>query len=280
MKKVSYFLLGMLLPFMFANCTTKSSANATDQEEGNLLNIQLPQIEKFVIITNGEAPVYKEADTNSPTLMTPSLDFQNQAVAVLGEESDFYRISDMGFAPMYLFDDNGYYENFYYLPFVDSSMVGYIPKSITMDVKAEFITAEWAEEKEWTPTLVVKEGKYKNLVLRSTPNGQDGEAIEVGVLVDGVLAFPQNYSFDIKKDNEVKGVKINEDDGLSLCYSEDMIRKDDSYVTGFDPKKLSEEQIEKICELVTKQEPEQIMYEYCFPLQDEDIKEFGETSKE
>lgn len=269
MKKVSYFLSGMLIPLLFANCTGKSS----QEEAENLLHVKLPQMEKFVVITAEEAPIYKEADTNSPTLLMCVEDcecdmpevsvqwsdqqvpqgfsndsralFAGQPAAVVGEEGDFYRITTL--------DDYSDVET------------GYILKSATEDIKPEPVTAELAETEEWAPTLVVKEGKYKNLVLRTIPDELNGERMEVGVLVDGVLAFPCNYVFDIWMDNNVEGMKI--DEMFSFRYSEDMVCKNsDGYMIGFDPKKLSEEQIGQIFEYVTKTEVEQVKYEYNFPM--------------
>ena len=126
-------------------------------------------------------------------------------------------------------------------------------------------------EDDYFKCRVLKEGKYKDIVLLEEYNELEGETFKVGVLSDGVVATPIAYNFDcFWLDNQNEGVIVDDsEESLSLSYNKSMATPtgegDESY--RIDLKKLSDEQIAKIVDTVTKRKPEYVEYIYHFPAQ-------------
>jgi hypothetical protein len=118
---------------------------------------------------------------------------------------------------------------------------------------------------------VLKEGKYKDIVLIDVYDELEGETLQVGVLNDGVVATPFAYFIDsyiINDQNE--SVVINDsEDGLSLSFNKSvaMPAEDGPNSYRLDLKKLSDDQIAKIVDTVLKRKPEYVNYMYHFPAQ-------------
>jgi hypothetical protein len=74
MKKVAFYVLGLCASLILCNCKGQNAGgNSGDRAVGdsvqveNPLNVGMPQVEKFVIVTNEEnAEVFKYADEESP----------------------------------------------------------------------------------------------------------------------------------------------------------------------------------------------------------------------
>lgn len=262
----------MLTALLMVSC----KGNASEATKENLMGVEMPAIQKFVVVTDEEAPVYKEADTNSPTLVqwiedieSDMADVQYQwsdeevpvgyvtslayryagmACAVVGEKGDFYEISTLG-------------------EYCDIQ-TGYILKSATGDVEQQPLTAEVAEaDDEWSITRVVKDGKYKGLTLCAIADELWGESMRIGVMLDGCIAY--KYTVYNIEDEEVKKLTIvNEDGVVSLRYPASLAREtEEDFTRTLDPNKLSDEQLGEIVDWVTTQmeQPDVIRYEYYFP---------------
>lgn len=280
MKK---YLLLVPCAILLASCGSKEAPKSE-----NLFNIDLPQFEKLIVTTADVTDVYKEASTDSPTLVQwiediesdmadvqskwsdePGLEgyhdypdnlFIGTIVPVIGEEGDFYKIST--------YNDYIYY---------GETNEGYILKADAKDATPEPLTAEspvLSEKGDWMNFYIVKDGKYKNLVLRAKLGELTGDMLHVGVLLEnGCVAFPQSYSFmlgvnDVATDIDIQPYEYN-NMSYELGFPPSMYYDNpDNYIRLFDPSKLSEEQIEKIFNTVNGTEPGDIEYMYYFPKMD------------
>ena len=133
-KTKLFVLLGMLIPMLTANCSEKKTAEKAETTETaetagttakaeSLIKLSLPPFEKFVVVTNSDGGLYKNADTNSPTLVrwdeadcesdfcevayqwsdqpakpgfemaTDILTWEGRVYPVLAEEGKFYKVS-------------------------------------------------------------------------------------------------------------------------------------------------------------------------------------------
>lgn len=254
---------------------TTEAKDTTAQRE-NILKLSLPQFKKFVEVTAEEAFFYKSADISSPTLVLweedclegerdedsglylwsdqpgrpgyekdTNLAFKGNVVAVLGEEGDFYQ--------MYLFDKT-----------ITSV---YIPKSDVRDIESAPVTAENIEDSHWggrgTTRMLVKDGPYQDILLY-TVGGEVSftcEELHVGILIDGVVAEPDDYYIDCRFMEEQQEPLVVEEDGhIFLDYNGEMGEQCELNL-----KKLSTEHIAKIVEIVKKKSPKCVEYTYRFP---------------
>lgn len=280
MKKLFFVLAGMLMSILFMSCTNAKTTAAQESEpaeEENLLGIRKPVFEKFVVVNEGhESPLYQKADKNSPTLCCWTEDIESDMadvqyhwsnekvaegyapndcvtwegciLAVLGEEGDFYRVSTLG--------DYGDIE------------AAYVPKAAVGDLTTEPYTAEVAEAVEWHQTMVIKDGKYKNLVLTDNFDELWGESIELGVLLDGCIAYPVGAKADCDVDVTLNKIKVSKEENYITFFFPKNLRNR-PWSVGFgetvDLEKLSEEQIEEICEALMSQEYDKVRYDYYAP---------------
>ena len=272
-----------LLLMLLASCNGKDAPKSE-----NLFNIELPSFEKLVVTTADETAIYKEASTDSPTLVQwiediesdmadvqskwsdePGLEgyhdypdqlFTDAVVPVIGEEGDFYKISN--------YDDFIYY---------GETNEGYILKVNVSDATPEPLTAESPvlnEKGDWMNFYIVKEGKYKNMVFRAKLGELTGDMLHVGVLLEnGCVAFPQNYSFMLGVNDVATDINIQPYDFNNMKYELGFppsmyYDNPETYIRLFDPSRLSEEQIENIFNTVNGTEPGDIEYMYYFPKMD------------
>lgn len=288
MKKSMFFVLGLCVPLMLCNCTNKS-AESSEEESSNVLGVTVPKVEKFVVITADETPVFKAADENSPYLVncmedieSDMADFQVQwsdekvpkgytsssaggyasnVYAVLGEEGDFYKVSIVDKNPEWGCDIEA----------------GYIRKVDTEDMTPEPVTVELIEtpvEWEWYPTVIKKDGKYKNLVMSVEVNELWGtETLEIGVLTDGVIVVPEGNiaqlggCSDQAQDLDFD-VKDNVGD-LLFCYPKSLAKlSEEGEAMCLDPAKLTDEQIDQILGKMALRKSEYVKCEYFFPMTD------------
>lgn len=284
MKKNLFFVCSAMLLMLLASCNGKQDAPKSE----NLFNIDLPPFEKLVVTTADETEIYKEASTDSPTLVQwiediesdmadvqskwsdePGLEgyhsypdqlFTDAVVPVIDEEGDFYHISN--------YNDYIHY---------GETNEGYILKANVKDATPEPLTTESPvlyEKGDWMNFYIVKEGKYKNLVLRAEMREMTGDKLNVGVLLEnGCVAFPHNYSFCLGVNEVGTDIDIQPYDydnmNYELGFPPSMYYDNpETYIRLFDPSKLSEEQIEKIFNTVNGTEPGDIEYMYYFPMMD------------
>lgn len=287
MKNGMYVLLGMMFMVMTVNCSNKKSAEkaveATEvaADSGNVLKVRAPPFTKFVVVTVEEAGLFKEADENSPALVswyesdcesdfcetiyqwsdqpgkegfelnTDNMTYEGSVFPVLGEEGDFYRVC-------------------VYNRWCDIESA-YIPKASVADIEAVPINAETFKEKNegfYFESRVVNDGKYKGVVISGQYSELSGETLNVGVLADGALAIPLIYQIDASLNNDLKEdfVIRDENGSFNINYSDKLKATEGEDGTfRIDLNKLTDEQIAKLVEEVTKKKPEFVEYMYLFP---------------
>ena len=288
--KLFFVLWGMLIPLLTANCNDKKTvekdeAADTTVKTESAIKVSTPPFEKFVVVISDETGLYKKADINSPTLVqwiesdcesdyceniyqwsdqpgkpgfelsTDIITFEGRVFPVLGEEGKFYKVSTIS-------------------QWCDIESA-YIPKASVGDIETSPIKADMLEaEDNFFKCRVVKDGKYKDIVLIDEFNELDGESLQVGVLNNGVVATPLVYYIDSYLDIEQKEDVIIDDseDNIILRYNRynknlAVTIEENNEFYQLDLKKLSAEQIAKIVETVTKKKTEYVNYMYHFPAQ-------------
>lgn len=289
MKNCMYVLLGVMFMALTVNCSNKKGVEKTEATEttevasdtGNVLKVSVPPFTKFVIVTVEEEGLYKEADKNSPTLVswgesncesdycerifqwsdqpgkegfvldTDIFTYEGKVFPVLGEEGDFYKVCVF----------NKWCE-------IESA---YIPKASVADIEAVPVNAETFKEKSegfYFESRVVKEGKYKGVVISDQYSEIDGETLNVGVLVDGALAIPLIYQIDasLNIDQNEDFVIRDEEDSFFINYNNNLKATEGEDGTfRIDLNKLTDEQIANLVDKVTKKKPDLVEYMYLFP---------------
>lgn len=289
MKNSMYVLLGVMFMALTVNCSNKKGVEKTEATEatevasdtGNVLKVSVPPFTKFVIVTVEEEGLYKEADKNSPTLVswgesncesdycerifqwsdqpgkegfvldTDIFTYEGKVFPVLGEEGDFYKVCVF----------NKWCE-------IESA---YIPKASVADIEAVPVNAETFKEKNegfYFESRVVKEGKYKGVVISDQYSEIDGETLNVGVLVDGALAIPLIYQIDasLNIDQNEDFVIRDEEDSFFINYNNNLKATEGEDGTfRIDLNKLTDEQIANLVDKVTKKKPDLVEYMYLFP---------------
>ena len=283
-------LLGMLIPMLTTNCGDKKTADKTETTETaeatakteSIIQVASPPFQKFVVVTVAEEGLYKEADTNSPTLtkwvesdcesdicemiyqwsdqprksgFEPSTDIiacEGVIFPVLGEEGEFYKVSTI----------NHWCE-------IESA---YIPKTSVGDIEWAPIKADMLETEDiGFKCRVMKDGKYKDVVFIDEYSDLEGETFHVGVLKDGFVATPLTYHMFSSLNNDQKdGIVIDDsEDEITLKFSKSQAMpveyEDDAF--RLDLTKLSDDQIAKIVDTVIKKKPEYVDCMYHFPAQ-------------
>ena len=278
-------LWGMLVPMLTANCSDKKTVEKAETAETtvkteNVIKVSPPPFKDFVVVTTEEAGLYKEADTNSPTLtrwiesdcesdycenfyqwsdqpvkpgFEPSTDIiacEGRVFPVLGEEGNFYKVCTLD-------------------KWCDIESA-YIPKASVGDIETAPIKADMLEsEDNYFKCRVVKDGKYKDIVFIDEYSELDGETLQVGVLIDGVVATPVVYNFDGNMNIEQKeDIIIQEEENIFfLRYNKSLALATEDESNQLNLKKLSAEQIAKIVDTVTSKKPEYVECMYLFPAQ-------------
>ena len=305
MKNLAFYALGLCASLMFLNCKGQhAGSGTTDEGTGdsaqveNVLKVGLPPVEKFVIVANEEgAEVFRYADVESPWRVTWTEDIESdmgeivvkwsnedvpdnyyceettawtgEVLAVLGEEGDFWKVS--------ILQENCEYEYGYVKK---SDVEDAEPSSITEDILKELENMEWGDHYR-----ILKDGKYKGIVLNSVVDELEGESLEVGVMLNGVMAFPTLNKFFLECHMEATEPTITEPDQEALFtgfiyYPQSMSNNpEDVLSAGLNLNKLTDEQIEKIVQMVLQKKSEYVKYEYLFPASIGDIHTFWIKSK-
>ena len=290
MKKLALYALGLCVSLMFMNCKGQASGGNSDGgavgdsvQAGNILNVGEPTVEKFVRVVKENSEIFRYADPESPWLVTwmedlesdmaiivdkwsnedvpdgyscdESFAYPGQVFAVLGEEGDFYKVS--------IYNDNCDIES------------GFVKKADVEDVEPETATVDALEEIdseiEGMDMKIFKEGKYKGLVLRVLQDELHGITLEVGVLMNGCLAFPELNRGEIFCDRNVKELtfmgKAKEGElQYYFKYPKSMACwPEQDFMEGFDLDKLTDEQIGKIVQDMKERKSEFVKYDYLIP---------------
>ena len=245
-RKFVFVLLGVLIPTLTANCSNKKNVEKAETAETaevsetneSVIKVSMPPFKKFVEVSVEESALYKETDTKSPTLVSWSesdceSDFcemiyqwsdqpgkegfeldtdirvgEGTFYPVLGEEKDFYKVGTL----------KRWCE-------IESA---YIPKNEVKTVETAPIKADELEKnKEWFyhRYRVLRDGKYKGVVLCDELDELSGERLSVGVLVDGVLLTPVVYEIDTYLNTEQQeSIYIREEEGtFNLSFNKSMV---------------------------------------------------------
>lgn len=280
-------LCGMLLAGLTANCSDKKNAEKataadTAAKTESVINVSLPPFQKFVVVTVEESVLLKTPSEDSPNLVRwiesdcESDDFENiyqwsdqpgkpgfelstdimasagSVYAVLGEEGDYFKVSTL-------------------TKWCDMESA-FIPKSDVGDIECTPVKADMLESEDfYLLCRVVKDGKYKDIVLMDENDELAGETLQVGVLKDGVVALPFAYNIDCNLHNDQQeGILIGETEGsFMLSYNKSLAKAtEDGYESyQLDLKKLSMKQIAQIVDTVIKKKPEYTEFMYQFPAQ-------------
>ena len=280
-------LCGMLLAGLTANCSNKKNAEKataadTAAKTESVINVSLPPFQKFVVVTVEESVLLKTPSEDSPNLVRwiesdcESDDFENiyqwsdqpgksgfelstdimasagTVYPVLGEEGDYFKVSTL-------------------TKWCDMESA-FIPKSDVGDIECAPVKADMLESEDfYLLCRVVKDGKYKDIVLMDENDELAGETLQVGVLKDGVVALPFAYNIDCNLHNDQQeGILIGETEGsFMLSYNKSLAKAtEDGYESyQLDLKKLSMKQIAQIVDTVIKKKPEYTEFMYQFPAQ-------------
>lgn len=283
-------LCGMMIP-MLTSCNDKKTAGKADKASTTantetVIKVTVPPFQKFVVVTSEEGEqLYKEADTNSPTLSRwYEADCESDFCEMIyqwsdqpgreGFELDPYKIASTGNVYPVL-DEKGDFYKVCVLNIWCDIESAYIPKASVGDIECAPIKADMLEaENNAVKYCVVKEGKYKDIVLEDNYDELNGESLHVGVLTEGVVATPVVYNIDCtmipELEETTENMEIEESEGyFSLRYNKSLaVPLEEGYEAyQLDPKKLSPEQIAKIVDKVTTKKPEYVQYMYHIPAQ-------------
>ncbi len=290
-------LWGMLMPLLTANCSEKKTVEkaetaATTEETKSVIDLSAPPFKKFVVVTTEDAGLYKEADKNSPNLVrwiesdcesdfcmmiyqwsnerakpgfeisTDLINYEGRIYPVLAEDGDYYKVQTL----------NTWCD-------IESA---YILKSDVGNIESAPIKADMLESEDmYFKCRVMKEGKYKDIVFIDNFNELEGETLQVGVLKDGIVYSPLIYYIVCNLNNDIKEdlVVTNTENGVEIIFSKNLAMESEEDYDSYrlDLNKLSDEQMAKIVDTVTKLNPEMVNCMYHFPA--EGLMEFYYKSK-
>ena len=210
-------------------------------KNGNeLLPVQLPTWEKFVVLTESDVLIFKEPNAGSPQLEVMSEDIESDAIFQCFKWSDTPNKRGYISDSYALYKDNvlpvvGEDEDWYRVVIANRELgaqEGYIRKKLCREVKPQPISPKLLlslNSYDWQTANygLQTEGEYENICFISvTEEGMYSPWLEVAVLYDGKLVNPLtkhidtyadpdwNYSFRIEDRN---GTKV-------MIYGETLLR--------------------------------------------------------
>lgn len=279
MKHINLLLLSILISALLVSCNHKTASEEPKQD--TLFVVNVPTVEKFVVVSVDGTDIYKEASTDSPrrvmwmeNIESDVADFQVQwsdkkvpngylsdlnpaftgeVLAVLGEEGDYWRVNVSA-------------------PYADISE-GYVLKKNTREVTPKPITPEVAEKEDWACVYVVRDGRFKNLVFRSAgADGPEAETLSVGLLKDGFVAYPDAWERNIDRNDRLQGLEFVTPDtpnnwaDFLLLYPGTLAYVDsDGSEWGFNTRSLTENQIDSVMTSIGQPEYDFVRCQYYFP---------------
>ena len=293
MKKNLLFVCSAVLMLALMSCGGKTGGNteAEAPQDEVMPELKAPTWEKFVNVIQDEVKLYKAADVNSPTRTICYEDAESDMVDVVNiwadeECPEGYLQDDLFFYPGEVFPCLGEEGDFYKVALCqfhdNDNGVGYIAKSAAQEIKPEPITDAMAFNKNcsWAHLRYFPDGKYKNMVIRTKYDELEGECINIGRLIDGVVALPVKYNIDCYDNTEIDSLQVftEEYEGgeyISMQYPSSLKYHDDVDCSLImDLAKLSDEQVDKLYGLVVKGEPEYVEYLYFFPTIESEFDRF------
>ena len=221
--------------------------------KGNdLLPVQKPAWEKFVVVLNDEVAVFKEAKTISPQLQIMQENLDSDAAAQYFKWSD--DSDKRGYSSSnYLLSRNKILpvvgeEGEWYKVTVSAEYVGtvdcYIQKTYCREVKPEPITPEvlnGMKSYNWYTAFygLQTDGKLKNICFVSVMGEMEGEWLDVAVLYDGVLINPltKRISTQLNHNENADPLVVSSENGYTCLYYSDSMT--DNYV--LDARRISQE---------------------------------------
>ena len=240
----------------------------------SLLHGQKPSWDKFVTSVNPGIRLHKEPDANSPVLKAAMENVESDMMDAFlswegDEEKRGYTYHNYTFAigmvsPV-LEEKDGWYKvhvNDY------GATEAWVEKESCREVKPEPITPEVLEKlglSGWSRYHLVKEGKLKNLVLHSELSEMDGYSFQMGELTDGVLVSPEQHIVSILEQQQSDYELKADGDWYTLAFSEAQTTSDESMMLFFDPRKLTDEQIQQLYDAVVIEKPTHETAYYYFP---------------
>lgn len=293
MKKNLMFVCSALLMLALASCGGNSKGGNTEAPQEEIMSdVKAPTWEKFVVVTQEGVPIYKAADDNSPQRLSCFEDAESDMVDIVNIWDDEEGPEGYLKEPLYVYTDEvfpclGEEGHFYKVALCGindkDDEVGYIAKSGAMEIKAEPITDEKAfnQSCSWAQLRYFPDGKYKNMVIRTTYDELQGERIHIGKLINGVVAIPVNYCIDSYCNTETDSLSFNEaeyEEGMTidnLEYPSSMqLELEGGYCIMLDLSKLTDEQVDKLYSAIVKDKPEYVEYLYHFPTVESEFSRF------
>lgn len=256
-------------------------------KKNNLLPIVKPQWETFVMVTIPNAPLYKEADENSPRLMYAMENLESDI-------ADFqFRWSDQGKKRGYTLSDYSLQPN-EVLPVLEEKedwlkvhveapyggqTAAYVRKAWCREVTPSPITDEVLlriAKGSWRCDNVVKSGKWKGLCFTTTNSEMEEESLQMGIIDENCLLFPeQSTVWCTQSMDGSTGFEKVEESGAApyyrLTYSQEQrysIDGEDKFV--FNTQLLTEEEMENIYNSIKHDAPAYVTASYYFPEVDAD----------
>lgn len=170
--------------------------------KNNPLGVQKPKWEKFVTVKTDGVRLYKEADTSSPGLQIAigQMDGRMPGEKLLWQGDKAPRGYDVNDYDVYfgrvfpVIDES----DSWYRVHIGTGEIreAYLQKESCEEVKPEPITKEIIDKVktgEWS--RLVEKGEFANLYLERDPDGEWGEAIVAGVLMEGCIIIPNGCCF-------------------------------------------------------------------------------------
>lgn len=263
-------LAGILSLFLFKGC------NSTD----NLLSVQKPTWEKFVMVTSENVTLYKEANSISTKLMFA---MENVESDVCGMEYRWenqgkkrgYTVSD--FSPAVhavwpvLEDAGNWYKVLVYPDYAGQHIEAYINKKSCKEVVPQPITDEVLERVDkvsYRCDNVIKSGRLKGLCFSASLQEFDEEFFEMGQLVDGVLYYPGSMGVSTSR-VDASGMTFRKSDESAdsyvLTYGDNRTFKIDGNPVVFDTRTLSEDEAKEIFQALKNHNSRGFEAYYYFP---------------
>lgn len=215
------------------------SVFGSDKKGNDLLPVQKPAWERFVVLTSNDVPFYKEPTVNSPQLEVMHEDLDTDEVSLYFKWSDIpnkkgytsYKFTFCRDQVLPMIDENG---EWYKVVLSDDEMGMehcYISKSLCREISPQPITPELLSSLDsynWCKATygLQTEGKYKNICFISVMSDMNGEWLNTAVLYDGVLVNPLTKQISTQANpGWAYSFKVEEQSSMPvLIYGETILR--------------------------------------------------------